>query len=69
MVSLVNSHTNANPKRWHLWEIDLRLALNSTPGWYADSCAPGQSKSQAPELLKEAARAAAQHTKKVRWRV
>jgi len=33
MVSLVNSHTNATSKRWHLWEIDLRFALNSTPGW------------------------------------
>ena len=30
MVSLVNSHTNAT---WHLWVIDLRFALNSTPGW------------------------------------
>ena len=19
--------------RWHLWEIDLKFALNSTPGW------------------------------------
>jgi len=33
MVSLVNSHTNATLKMWHLWEIDLRFALNSTPGW------------------------------------
>ena len=33
MVSLVNSHTNATSKRRHLWEIDLRFALNSTPGW------------------------------------
>jgi len=33
MVSLVNSHTNATSKRWHLWEIDFRFALNSTPGW------------------------------------
>jgi len=33
MVSLVNSHTNVTSKRWHLWEIDLRFALNSTPGW------------------------------------
>ena len=32
MLSLVNSHTNATSKRWHLWEIDLRFALNSTPG-------------------------------------
>ena len=36
MVSLVNSHTNAVSKRWHLWEIDLRFALNSTPGWCGD---------------------------------
>ena len=28
---LVNFHTNATSKR-HLWEIDLRFALNSTPG-------------------------------------
>ena len=33
MVSLVNSDTNVTSKRWHLWEIDLRFALNSTPGW------------------------------------
>jgi hypothetical protein len=33
MVSLVNSHTYSTLKRWHLWEIDLRFALNSTPGW------------------------------------
>jgi len=33
IVSLVNSHTNATSKRWHLWEMDLRFALNSTPGW------------------------------------
>jgi len=33
MVSLVNSHTNATSKRWHLWEIDLRCAPTSTPGW------------------------------------
>ena len=32
MVSLANSHTNATSKRWHLWEIDSRVALNSTPG-------------------------------------
>ena len=32
MVSLVNSHTNATSKRWHLWEIDSRFALNSTRG-------------------------------------
>ena len=33
MVSLVNSHTHATSKRQHLWDIDLRFALNSTPGW------------------------------------
>jgi len=33
MVSLVNSHTNATRVGWHLWEIDLRFPLNSTPGW------------------------------------
>ena len=33
MISLVDSHTNATSKTWHLWEIDLRFALNSTPGW------------------------------------
>jgi len=32
VVSSVNSHTNATSKRWHMWEIDLRFALNSTPG-------------------------------------
>ena len=25
VVSLVNSHTNATSKRWHLWEIDLKI--------------------------------------------
>jgi len=20
---------------WHLWDVDLRFALNSTPGWVA----------------------------------
>ena len=34
MVSSVNSHTNASSKRWHLWETDLRFALNSTTGWH-----------------------------------
>ena len=33
MVSLFKYHTNATSKRWHLWEIDLRFALDSTPGW------------------------------------
>ena len=36
MVYLVNSHRNASSKRWHLWEIDLRFALNSTPGWFPE---------------------------------
>ena len=35
MVSLVNPHTNATSQSWHLWEIDLRFALNLTPGWVA----------------------------------
>ena len=35
-ASLINSHANAIFKRWHLWEIDLRFALNSTPGWLMD---------------------------------
>ena len=33
MVYVVNFHTNATSKRWHLWEIDLGFVLNSTPGW------------------------------------
>ena len=33
MIYLVNSHANATSKRRHLWEIDLRFALDSTPGW------------------------------------
>ena len=33
MISLINSHKNVTLKRWHLLEIDLRFALNSTPGW------------------------------------
>ena len=32
-MTRVNSHTNATSKRWHLWDVDLRFALNSTPGW------------------------------------
>ena len=35
IVSLVNSHTNATSKRWHLWEIDLSFAPGLPPGWYA----------------------------------
>ena len=37
MVSLVNSHTHATRIGLHLWEIDLRFALNSTPGWRASA--------------------------------
>ena len=33
MVSLVNSHTNSTRIGWHLWEIDLRFAPGSPPGW------------------------------------
>jgi hypothetical protein len=29
----VNSHANGTLKRWHLWKIDLRFTLNSTPRW------------------------------------
>ena len=32
MVSLVDSHANSTSKRWHMWRIDLRFPLNSTPG-------------------------------------
>jgi len=42
MVSLVNSHTNATSKKWHLWEIDLRFALNSTAGWCMHACNASQ---------------------------
>ena len=33
MVSSVNSHANTTSKRWHLCEINIRFALNSTTGW------------------------------------
>ena len=33
IVSLVNSHANATSKRWHLWEIDLKFALELPSGW------------------------------------
>jgi len=33
IVSLVNFHTNATSKRWHLWEVDLRFASGLPPGW------------------------------------
>ena len=42
MVYSVNSHTNANSKRWHLWETGLRFALNSTPGWLGEATATSQ---------------------------
>ena len=31
MVPLVNSHSNATSRRWHLWEIDLRFAPGLPP--------------------------------------
>jgi len=56
MVSLVNSHTNAISKMWHLWEIDLRFVLNSTPGWRKPStrnknAAPFKSKLESDHSL------------------
>ena len=45
MVSVVNSHTYASSKRLHLWEIDLRCALNSTRGW----CTTHTCKQHAPQ--------------------
>ena len=36
---LSQPHSNATSKRWHLWEIDLRFALNSTPGWEREDLA------------------------------
>ena len=33
MVSLVNSQSNASRIGYHLWEIDLRYALELSPGW------------------------------------
>ena len=38
MVSLVNSHTNATSRRWHLWEIDLRFAPGLPPGRLRERC-------------------------------
>jgi len=32
MVSLVISHANVTRIGWHLWEIDLRFALELSPG-------------------------------------
>ena len=46
MVSLVDSHTNATSKRWHLWEINLKFALNSTPGWREGSHELDQAKAR-----------------------
>ena len=34
MVSLVNPHSNATSRRWHLWEIDLRFSPGLPPGWW-----------------------------------
>ena len=48
MVPLVNFHTNPTSKRWHLWEIDLRFALNSTPGWLAISFARQRQRRSRP---------------------
>ena len=48
MISLVNAHTNVTSKRWHVWEIDLRFALNSNPGWSSatsSDCPNGQNTS------------------------
>ena len=36
MVSLVNPHSNATSRRWHLWEIDLRFASGLPAGWIRD---------------------------------
>ena len=33
MGYLVNSHSNATIRRWHLWEIDSRFAPGLLPGW------------------------------------
>ena len=33
IVYLVNSFKNAASKRWHLWEIDLKFALDWTSAW------------------------------------
>ena len=45
MVSLVNSHSNATSRRWHLWEIDLRFALGLPPGWFQAQRQGGAGKS------------------------
>ena len=34
MITLVNFHTNATSKRWHLWEIRLKIFPRATPGWH-----------------------------------
>ena len=50
MGSYVNSHTNAIWKRWPLWEIDRRFALNSSAGWFRRglSSVPRQSRRCSP---------------------
>jgi len=35
MVHPVNLHTNTTSERWHLWDVNLKFALNSTLGWFA----------------------------------
>ena len=48
VVSLVNSYTNATRIGWRVREIDLRFALNSTPGWWFEwSNLPGAGLSKA----------------------
>ena len=44
MVSSVDSHTNFTSSRLHLREIDLRFALNTTPGgWEKGVCGTDQT--------------------------
>ena len=49
MVSLVNSHTNTARIGWDLWEIDLRFAWGSPPGWSQGS----QGSDEARNLFEE----------------
>ena len=58
MASLLNSHANATPKRWHLWEIESGFALNSTSEWkrviallYRRSRPPFHASSSSSSLL------------------
>ena len=44
MVSLVHSDTKATRIGWHLWEIDLRFAFHSTPGWLTPPTARMQAR-------------------------